>query len=92
MSLPVPETVSLINSETLLVAMIETVEGRDNVDEIAAVPGIDALLVGCTDLAAELGVPGQLGHPSVKARWTRCLPPARATERPAGSVASMTRS
>jgi 2-keto-3-deoxy-L-rhamnonate aldolase RhmA len=31
------------------------------------VPGIDALLVGCTDMAAELGVPGQLGHPDVKA-------------------------
>ncbi len=67
MPLPVPETVSLINSETLVVAMIETIEGRDNVDAIAAVPGIDVLLVGCTDMAAELGVPGQLGHASLKA-------------------------
>ncbi len=67
MPLPVTETVALINAETLVVAMIETVEGRDNVDDIAAVPGIDALLVGCTDMAAELGVPGQLGHPAVKA-------------------------
>jgi len=33
----------------------------------AAVPGIDVLLVGCTDMAAELGVPGQLGHASLKA-------------------------
>jgi 2-keto-3-deoxy-L-rhamnonate aldolase RhmA len=46
--------------------MIETVEGLRNVDEIAAVPGVDALLVGCTDMAAELGVTGQLGHASVK--------------------------
>ncbi|MDM0116409.1 aldolase/citrate lyase family protein [Variovorax sp. J22R133] len=67
MTLPVTETVSLINAETLVVAMIETVEGRDNVDAIASVPGIDVLLVGCTDMAAELGVAGQLGHPSVKA-------------------------
>ena len=66
-TLPVPETVALINAETLVVAMIETVEGRDNVDQIAAVSGIDVLLVGCTDMAAELGVTGQLGHPSVKA-------------------------
>ena len=65
-TLPVSETVALINAETLVVAMIETVEGRDNVDEIAAVPGIDVLLVGCTDMAAELGVPGELGHPEVK--------------------------
>ena len=66
-TLPVPETVALINAETLVVAMIETLEGRDNVDAIAAVPGIDVLLVGCTDMAAELRVPGQLGHPSLKA-------------------------
>ena len=66
MPLPVTETVSLINAETLVVAMIETLEGRDNVDAIAAVPGIDVLLVGCTDMAAELGVPGQLGHASLK--------------------------
>lgn len=65
-TLPVTETVELINRETLVVVMIETVEGLRNVDEIAAVPGVDALLVGCTDTAAELGVTGQLGHARVK--------------------------
>jgi 2-keto-3-deoxy-L-rhamnonate aldolase RhmA len=65
-TLPVTETVELINGETLVVVMIETVEGLRNVDEIAAVKGVDALLVGCTDMAAELGVTGQLGHARVK--------------------------
>lgn len=65
-TLPVTETVDLINRETLVVVMIETMEGLRNVDAIAAVPGIDALLVGCTDMAAELGVTGQLGHSQVK--------------------------
>lgn len=65
-TLPVPETVELINGETLVVVMIETVEGLRNVDEIAAVKGVDALLVGCTDMAAELGVTGQLDHARVK--------------------------
>ena len=65
-TLPVTETVELINRETLVVVMIETVEGLRNVDEIAAVQGVDALLVGCTDMAAELGVTGQLGHARVK--------------------------
>jgi 2-keto-3-deoxy-L-rhamnonate aldolase RhmA len=64
---PVAEVVAAINRETLLVAMIETLDGLENVDEIAAVPGIDALLVGCTDLAAEMGLTGQLGHPQVAA-------------------------
>lgn len=65
-NLPVAQTVELINRETLVVAMIETREGLRNAEEIAAVPGIDGLLVGCTDMAAELGVTGQLGHPEVK--------------------------
>lgn len=65
-TLPVTETVDLINGETLVVVMIETVEGLRNVDEIAAVAGVDALLVGCTDMAAELGVTGELGHSRVK--------------------------
>ncbi|MFW7343703.1 aldolase/citrate lyase family protein [Pollutimonas sp. H1-120] len=65
-TLPVTETVRLINDETLVVVMIETLEGLKNVDEIAAVPGVDALLVGCTDMAAELGVTGQLGHASLR--------------------------
>jgi len=62
---PVAEVVAAINRETLLVAMIETLDGLENVNEIAAVPGIDALLVGCTDLAAEMGLTGQLGHARV---------------------------
>lgn len=65
-TLPQAETVELINRETLVVVMIETVAGIENADEIAAVPGVDALLVGCTDTAAELGVTGQFGHPRVK--------------------------
>lgn len=65
-ALPVTETVELINRETLVVVMIETVEGLRNVEAIAAVPGVDVLLVGCTDMAAELGITGQLGHVRVK--------------------------
>lgn len=33
--------------------MIETVEGVNNVEQIAAVPGIDALFIGCADLTME---------------------------------------
>jgi 2-keto-3-deoxy-L-rhamnonate aldolase RhmA len=64
-ALPITETVELVNNETLVVVMIETVEGLESADDIAAVQGVDALLVGCTDLAAELGMTGQLGHPDI---------------------------
>jgi 2-keto-3-deoxy-L-rhamnonate aldolase RhmA len=61
-ALPIADVVRAINDEILVVAMIETGEGLQNVEAIAAVPGIDVLLVGTTDLAADLGITGQLGH------------------------------
>jgi 4-hydroxy-2-oxoheptanedioate aldolase len=42
------------NHETLVLAMIETQEALDNVDAIAAVPGLDGLFVGPSDLSIAL--------------------------------------
>ncbi len=58
-----------INRETLVVAMIETAEGLANADAIAAVSGIDVLLVGTSDLTADMGIAGQIGHPRVQAAY-----------------------
>ena len=44
------------NRETFIVAQIETPEAVANAEEIAAVPGIDALFVGPGDLGLRLGV------------------------------------
>lgn len=57
------EKMSSANSETLLIAQIETVAGLENVDSIAAVEGIDVLWIGQTDLSTSLGIPGQFDHP-----------------------------
>ena len=61
---PGPEMVGESNdSASTVLLMIETQESLDNIDEIAAVPGVDVLLVGSNDLAVELGVQGQWdGH------------------------------
>jgi 2-keto-3-deoxy-L-rhamnonate aldolase RhmA len=45
-----------INRETFVTAQIETPEAVRNVDEIAAVPGIDVLFVGPADLMLRVGV------------------------------------
>lgn len=45
------------NRETFIVAQIETAEAVANVEEVAAVPGIDALFVGPSDLSLRLSVP-----------------------------------
>ena len=44
---------------------IETPQAVENADAIAAVPGVDALLVGTNDLCMEMGIPGEIGHPRV---------------------------
>jgi 2-keto-3-deoxy-L-rhamnonate aldolase RhmA len=59
------DTVQALNESTVIVCMIETVEGLQNVEEIAAVKGIDVLLIGLTDLLYSMGKPGALGDPAV---------------------------
>lgn len=46
------------NRETFIVAQIETTEGLKNAEEIAAVPGIDALFIGPSDLGHRLALSG----------------------------------
>jgi 2-keto-3-deoxy-L-rhamnonate aldolase RhmA len=58
------ETMSSANDEGLILAQIETVEGLNNLDEIAAVEGVDVLWVGQFDLTNSMGIPGQFDHPN----------------------------
>ncbi|TVV76725.1 HpcH/HpaI aldolase family protein [Sphingomonas solaris] len=55
-------------TEPLCMVMIETAEAIDNVDAIAATPGVDGLFVGPVDLALSLGLGAALVMPdAVKA-------------------------
>lgn len=64
-SAPLAEAAAVINENMLVVVMLETPEAVANVDAIAAVPGIDVLLIGTNDLTCEMGIPGQLMHERV---------------------------
>jgi len=66
---PLAEVNSQGNAATLLIAMLETPEGIANADAIAAVPGIDVLLIGSNDLCTALGIPGELKHPKLRAAY-----------------------
>ncbi|KAM0304641.1 hypothetical protein ACHAPM_002745 [Fusarium culmorum] len=43
----------VVNDNVLILPVIETKEGVSNAESIAAVPGVDALFVGCADLTME---------------------------------------
>jgi len=56
---PRAESTAVVNKETLLVMMLETPGAIAEADAIAAVPGVDVLLIGTNDLSLELGIPGK---------------------------------
>lgn len=77
-SRPPAEALASANERTVLVLMIETAEGVENAEAIAALPGVDALWLGHFDLSASLGIPGQFDHPDFRAATARVCAAARA--------------
>jgi 2-keto-3-deoxy-L-rhamnonate aldolase RhmA len=70
MKAPAPAEAQVeLNREILVACMVETPEAVRNAGEIAAVPGVDVLLIGTSDLTASMGIAGQIGHPDVRAAY-----------------------
>lgn len=65
-SVPVGEATVTANQETLVIVMLETPKAIANADAIAAVSGLDVLLIGTNDLCAEMGIPGQFNDSRVE--------------------------
>ncbi|MBM3545554.1 MAG: aldolase [Alphaproteobacteria bacterium] len=59
------EVTKASNELVFLIVMIETEKAVANVDAIAAVPGIDCLLIGSNDLTLDMGITGDYGHAKV---------------------------
>src|SRR5919206_465012 len=66
-------SVAALNAATLVVVMLETPRAIENADAIAAVPGIDVLLIGTNDLALEMGIPGEVGHERIVDAYRRVI-------------------
>ena len=77
-AIPPAEAVRILNEYTLVVCFIETMQGLANVDEIAAVKGVDVLFLGLTDLLADAGKPGALTDPLVMEAVHKVTAAARA--------------
>ena len=59
---PTLDKLAAANRWTTLFAQIETRQGVENAEAIAAIDGVDCLWVGHFDLSASLGIPGQFEH------------------------------
>ena len=62
------------NRESMIIAMIEDLEGINNITEIASTEGIDAIFLGSGDLSQNLGFPGQQDHPQVLELLDQAIP------------------
>jgi 4-hydroxy-2-oxoheptanedioate aldolase len=49
----------------------------DRAEEIAAVEGVDMVLIGVNDLLADMGLAGQLDHPKVRDAYARTIAACR---------------
>jgi 2-keto-3-deoxy-L-rhamnonate aldolase RhmA len=54
-----PEMIRLLNDSVLCVIMLETPQAIEKADAIAAVEGVDVIMIGTNDLCAEMGIPGR---------------------------------
>lgn len=76
------------NKKTVLLAQIETEEAVENVEKIAAVAGIDVLVVGPSDLSSDLGDPGNLKSEKLLAAAEKVAEAARKYGKQSGTVSA----
>ena len=84
-AVPTKEATEGGNEETSVVMMIETPEAVQNSGEIAAVDGVDVLLVGGSDLSTTMGIPGQSTNPDFLAAVDKVI----ASAHDAGKIAGL---
>ena len=82
------EKMRAIHERTLVICMIETRAGLENVDAIAAVPGVDVVWLGHFDLTNFLGIPGNFSHPQYRDAVKRIAEAARKHGKAAGYMAA----
>lgn len=74
------------NEQCIIMVQIEDPEAMDDLEAIAALPGIDMLFFGPGDYSHALGVPGQLSHPQVDEARRRVVQVAQQSGKLAGTT------
>lgn len=73
-----------LEDNAVIVAMIEHVDAVKAIDEILAVDGIDAYIIGPYDLSGSMGRPGELDHPEVQSAIAQVLEAGHRSGKPGG--------
>ena len=83
---PPAEALAAANARTVCIPLIETAEGVENVEAIAALPQVDLLWIGHFDLSCSLGVPGAFDHPDFVSAHRRIVDAAHGAGKSVGRL------
>jgi 4-hydroxy-2-oxoheptanedioate aldolase len=75
------------HEELCVLVQVESREALGHIEEIARVEGVDGIFVGPSDLAADMGHPGQAAHPEVQAAIEDAITRIRNAGKPPGILA-----
>ena len=76
-----------VEEELCLLVQVESRQGLENLDAIAATPGVDGVFIGPADLSADIGHLGEAQHPEVLAAIEDALLRILAAGKAAGILA-----
>jgi 2-dehydro-3-deoxyglucarate aldolase/4-hydroxy-2-oxoheptanedioate aldolase len=84
----VADKIAAANDRTMVICLIETPRGVENVDAIAAVDGVDVCWLGHFDLTNFMGIPGQFENPSYLAAVDKIVAACKRHGRTPGFMAA----
>jgi len=70
-SVPVAQLTRELDQDFLIAIMLETETAIENCEAIAAVEGIDVIMIGGNDLCFDMGIPGDVMNPRVVSAFQR---------------------
>ena len=76
-SLPAAAADAALNAATTLMVQFESDEAIANAEEIAAVDGLDMVMIGSNDLLADWGLTGQYEHPRLREAYAKTIATCR---------------
>jgi 2-keto-3-deoxy-L-rhamnonate aldolase RhmA len=85
---PAPEGYyDFADQNIMVVVIVEEARALEEIDAIAATPGVDVIFVGTSDLSFSLGCRGQLDHPKVQEALKKVVAAGRAHHKILGAPA-----
>ena len=80
------EYLETVSDNIFIICQVESEDAVHNIDEIAAVEGVDMILIGPFDLSASIGTPAQFDNQKHKALMEKAIKGTKAAEKYLGTT------